>query len=434
MTEGTSRAISAGFAMADITAPAGTVFLGHSPRQQHFTGVADPMRVRAAVFSGEVNTVVLVVCDLLAVGRVSSLFPHSLGAVIRREISNKTGIPDSHVLVAATHAHSTPETSGITDVNDDLTVGWMAGLAAIAADAVLRATADAAPAELATHSLRAPGIGVIRRKRGPSSAVRSFASDDSVTILVARRAGRRPIVLVNFACHPVLLQAQPLVSADFPGQAMTVLADEGVDGLFLQGAAGDVNPIAGDAGTVNDIRRDGIDLAYRVLEGIARSVVDTDLTLNAATVEIDVGKRSAPDISLAAELAGRADRDAQDLLSRLGDVDVPWRTQIQAFRIGSTVIVALPGEPVTALGVIIKAISPSHRTMIAGYANDYLGYLVPPWDWLDGGYEVSAGPWSLVSADAVILLLQQAIDLAERLWSGSILSARGADNTRRGSP
>jgi len=78
-------------------------------------------------------------------------------------------------------------------------------------------------------------------------------------------------------------------------------------------------------------------------------------------------------------------------------------------RLGNLALVGLPGEPFVELGLEIKARSTAPHTLVAGYANGYLGYFATPRAWEQGGYEVGLGPWSRVSAEASGRLVEAAL-------------------------
>ena len=105
-------------------------------------------------------------------------------------------------------------------------------------------------------------VGLARNRRVLDQAGRIVAGPESTPDLAHTTAGpvdpqvgvlllesidqQTKTLITNFACHPVTVQVQPLVSADFPGPAMS-LVERSVPGcinsLFLQGACGDINPI-----------------------------------------------------------------------------------------------------------------------------------------------------------------------------------------------
>ena len=91
--------------------------------------------------------------------------------------------------------------------------------------------------------------------------------DDSVNLLVARdvREGQVVAMVVNATCHPVHEMRIPHVSADFPGILSGALEEShpGCVALFLNGAAGNINPKTVSAGA-DASRRHGVALAAAV--------------------------------------------------------------------------------------------------------------------------------------------------------------------------
>ncbi len=97
----------------------------------------------------------------------------------------------------------------------------------------------------------------------------------------------------------------------------------------------------------------------------------------------------------------------------LGNVlDIPFepppvcastRTTLSAVRLGQHVLVTLPGEPVTLLADVVRSLSPhpAERTIVVGYAQGHVGYLLTPEDWLLGGYEPSINSWGPLEAEYI---------------------------------
>jgi hypothetical protein len=52
-------------------------------------------------------------------------------------------------------------------------------------------------------------------------------------------------------------------------------------------------------------------------------------------------------------------------------------TEVQVLRLGPLVVVGVPGELFNELGAQIKRSTERLTVVVAGYANDYVGYLVP---------------------------------------------------------
>lgn len=80
------------------------------------------------------------------------------------------------------------------------------------------------------------------------------------------------------------------------------------------------------------------------------------------------------------------------------------RTTISALRMDDWVIAALPGEPETLFADAVRAASPVEpdRTIVLGYAQDHIGYLMTAEDWLQGGYQPSNGAWGPLEGERIL--------------------------------
>jgi hypothetical protein len=64
------------------------------------------------------------------------------------------------------------------------------------------------------------------------------------------------------------------------------------------------------------------------------------------------------------------------------------RTEVQAIRLGEGLsLVAWPGEFFVETADLIQKELPGEELLVAGYANDYIGYVVPETAFEEGGYE-----------------------------------------------
>ncbi len=87
------------------------------------------------------------------------------------------------------------------------------------------------------------------------------------------------------------------------------------------------------------------------------------------------------------------------------------RTAVSALRLGGHVFVTLPGEPVTILADRARALSPvaPENTIVVGYANGHVGYLLTADDWLRGGYEPNINFWGPLEGEYIV---ERAMELA----------------------
>jgi len=90
-----------GVAEIEITPPEGFPMAGYY-HERLATGTHDPLKARAMVFRMAQTQVALIVCDLTGIAM-------DLTAEVRRRVSEKTGIPSSHIILSATHSHTAPD-------------------------------------------------------------------------------------------------------------------------------------------------------------------------------------------------------------------------------------------------------------------------------------------------------------------------------------
>ena len=88
------------------------------------------------------------------------------------------------------------------------------------------------------------------------------------------------------------------------------------------------------------------------------------------------------------------------------------RVTLSAMKIGGWSFLTAPGEPVTLWARTLRERAPSgaDRTVVLGYAQDHVGYLLTVEDWLLQGYEPSINVWGPLEGEYI---LEQALELAE---------------------
>jgi hypothetical protein len=191
--------------------------------------------------------------------------------------------------------------------------------------------------------------------------------DNTVNILEILDKNSEPLVrIVRYTCHPTCFGSYDSkidpASADFVGLLRSQLGDM----IFLNGCAGYVNPYdhskqKNENDPAPDLSGHGYDGADFVAQGIFKAFsqvsgksVDTDSTLKTSR------------------------RDHQCRFNTTCSSLRPTKTSpVAAVRIGSTVLVGLPGEPFEESGSRIKKQTTSDVWVI-GYADGYFGYLIDP--------------------------------------------------------
>jgi hypothetical protein len=133
------------------------------------------------------------------------------------------------------------------------------------------------------------------------------------------------------------------------------------------------------------------------------STVDSECWSGEPTPIPDLDKKCG-DISMLAEAAGFPGESAPD------------RTLLAAAWLGETLLATFPGEPVTQVLLNVeeklKAKKDSLDVVVIGYAQDYVGYSTPEWDWYEGGYEASGAMWGPKQGD---YLTDRAVEVAWKL-------------------
>ena len=89
------------------------------------------------------------------------------------------------------------------------------------------------------------------------------------------------------------------------------------------------------------------------------------------------------------------------------------RTTISALRLGEHLLVTLPGEPLTVFADYVRSLAPDpERTIVVGYAQGHLGYLLTADDWLLGGYEPSINLWGPLEGEYIAERVAELMPLA----------------------
>ena len=92
--------LQAGFARIDITPPFGNDLSGYYERRLA-NGTLDPLYLNAVALTVGEETVLLMAADYIGIKMEQSI-------AIRELISERTGVPSDHILLAALHQHTSP--------------------------------------------------------------------------------------------------------------------------------------------------------------------------------------------------------------------------------------------------------------------------------------------------------------------------------------
>lgn len=380
----------AGFAVRDITPPAGLAMAGFVARVEHALGAHDALTVRAIA----VDNTAIVVADVIGIDQAMSA-----------RIRARCVLPDEHVVVAASHTHGGP-------------VSMQGRLWAQASPDFLKWLEDACVAAI-DHAVETQveaqlsfGLGddpeVAKNRRHPLGI-----TDNALPVLRVRDSfGRLIGVFVSYACHPVVLGADNRHwTADYPHFVRDEIetAHPGVVAIFATGCTGDAN--TGHAAHASITRGANPNRTFQAAERIGRNIGRAALAapervLN-GVVEVDnrlctlvLERREAQPLAVLEAKWRQETLFADPVQSVLLECWADWAsgvagteleplsTRVTALNWCGVPILALPGEIFASTGVLLRGHWPKGEAFILGFADDNPGYIPPSEEYAFGGYEV----------------------------------------------
>jgi hypothetical protein len=402
-----ARELTAGVARVEITPPIGFPMGGYAARSGPSTGIHDPLYATALLLKTDELTVAIISCDLLS-------FPSERVVSLARD----RRLAD-HVLIAATHTHSGPLTwedkswpradrSWFTETEDKI-------LRAIEA-----ASQEMFPARLSAgfgdiylaHNRRKVGADgkVTMLWRNAERAATSPIDPSLGVIRVDDQSGKPRAVVVNYACHAVVLGPDNRsISAEYPGYLARRLERElpGALCLFVQGGAGDINPYLDE----QPVAENGFGEAEKMGNALAAFTIELSRKLKPRDIV-------NPQLLAVAEVVSFRDRWSAGKSIRAGLTTVLINGQIA--------IVTMPGEPFVDLQIALRDKSEVPNTFLFGYTfsggGEWIGYVPTIRAASEGGYgagystNIDVGAGEAIIDRAVVNLFRMAgrLDVSPR--------------------
>jgi hypothetical protein len=382
--------------------------------------VHDPLKAVAMVVKGETASIALVGVDSLFISEEAT-------AQARGAITRATRIPNSHVLVAASHTHGGGPVASCFESETE--PEYVDLVARRIADAVIEANHALHAAELGDAFGHEPSISFNRRflmrdgrqathpGKGNREIVRSAGPiDPDVGVLAARAPGGTLLGLfVNFACHLTVVGGNGF-TADYVYYLRETLRrhfrNPHLPVGFLLGAAGDVTQVD-NLRPGREFGEDwgdliGLALGAEVAQTVNRLTWRSDAPIQAAQTFAPIPIRDERDMALHTPALGLGSGSAADkIYARERELVAQERAkrpvipcEVQALRIGELGLVTNGAEFFCQLGLDIKAASPFTRTWIVSLANQWIGYVATPSAFYAGGYEprtarsAKMAPWA----------------------------------------
>lgn len=390
-----------------ITPPVGTMLMGYAPARAA-EAVHDDLAVTAIAIARGDTRALLISADVCLIKDPQSTH-------FRKRVSEETGVPFDHIILAATHTHSGPamrETPGGADINEEyLNTIFEPGVVEAAGEAVEHLQ----PARMGIAT-RLSDVGVNRRQIEPSGQVRLGQNpwgchDPTMTVISFRTLDGNPLAnLIHYGAHCTAAGRNPEITRDWAGPMVDRLAEvSGAVTAFFNGAEGDCGPRLSNAQTTGRC-----DVRYTVELG-AKAAIDAvaayreikefrDVDVRVFSEEIQLPYEPLPDPGVVEQqiqamgppekLVGLHVMSHQALCARLeasrspGPHETHLRLRQNFIALGPVVFVPFPFEMFSEITLRLRHCSPFQHTLSLSNANGSFFYF-PSQDQIPrGGYEV----------------------------------------------
>lgn len=446
----------AGAAVVDVTPEQLPVRVNGGMLSRSADEVHMPLYARAIVLDDGQDRIGIVVVD-------SCMMPRPLLDEAKSLAAERTGIEPDHMLISATHSHTTPASMGCLGTEPD--PSYVPFLRKKLVEAFVAAEANLEPARVGWAVGNAAEFTALRRwilrpdkigedpfgnptVRANMHAGRNWENvtgesgpeDPDLSLISFQAKDGRPLaVLANFSMH--YFGGVPALHADYfglfrEGLESRLAADQQQDekrpalvGIMSHGCSGDIwrrdytvpAESRKDSHTVQSYADGLVDIALAAYKTIS---YDDDPDLEMAEARLNLNYR-VPDKQLL--------EWAEDIVDEMGDrppkntEEVYAREQIilherqaaevavQALRIGEIGIATTPNETYALTGLKLKLQSPLPRTMVIELANGGDGYIPPPEQMLLGGYNTWPARSAGLEVQAEPIITEAALGLLEKV-------------------
>ncbi len=305
---------------------------------------------------------------------------------VKASISKKTGLPPEAILINASHTHFVPGTqrwipwaphNRYPDVNY---------MEKVVKPAMVRAGIEASsklfPVRL-SFGRGTTAIGANRRNPGSKEPY-----DNAVDVLrIVSADEKKQAVLVLTGCHPVFGTKgirHFTLSSNYPGFMRSAVEQKAATptmALFMQGCAGDINPVDEPEISGANLADDVMKVLNTSMTNISGGIVfkmDSLLIPTNPMSKSELEEFRAKNAALGPEMEPERDVAWADLmLSYYRDNKMPkyMPIYIQTLNIGQWKLIGMSREVVTEYSLAIKKIWPDKLVSVAGYCNDVSSYL-----------------------------------------------------------
>ncbi len=430
-----SPKLKAGVAKIKITPPLSIPYLTSSGNgtSAPFQGAHCDLFAKALVLDDGKNSIALLAVDSIGYDNMILGCGRNFTRELRQKIAAKTKLLPESIMLSATHAHSTPETIGLTFFRETAGASeWLENHLNELADVAIAAWKNREPVRAFFGVRKVEGIARHRRivlkngklsRYGPLPAENEIAVpwklDEDLSLLFLQKPDGSPhSVLMNYTAHPVVSMLLPNVCADYPGAA-TALVEQKMKGavcLFTNGAAGNVNSVKVST-NYDDVEALGKllgEAALAEVEKIKGTSPLQKINLRSSSTEVQLQPRSCPKLAEAEQTMWLKPSSENKRLFRLAKKlsEDSLRAEIQTMSLGPLKWISLPGEPFVETGFALKR---AGANFVVGYANGWHGYFPLRRAYDEGGYEAEVGAWSRVAPGSAEQLEVAGIRLLQKI-------------------
>ena len=410
---------------AEITPPKGLELAGypHYPRRNE--GAHDPLYAACMYLENDGEEVVMVTLDLL-------FFSKQHTKKVRQAVFSAWGIPEESVMISCSHTHSAPWAAGRLDIESlesgaEQPAEYVSELIQTIIELIGEAKKDAYPASFTSGTAvcgAESGIGGNRRIKG--------GPHDPLVSVMAIKDENDSIrgILVNYSLHPTFIHEWSNVcTADYPCYLKRELEERVPDAFvgFAQGTSGNQSSRYYRKGeSYDEAERVGRTLgkaAFSVLEKAewvnvlplktAKSTIPYELrnfgTEEELVAQVEHDRAAYEELYAKYGKSGKREEyylwqnanlkclGSEDQLGyiRLRKKGVAIELyededpcEIQALRLGETLVLGIQGEIFVEYGLYLKAMAGFGTVIVNELSNGVApGYLYTPESLVTGGYE-----------------------------------------------
>lgn len=369
------------------------------------------LSVRTLAVKTQAKTILIITLDVTG-------FNRTFTQDVKAELLKKWHLPESAILINASHTHFAPVTQAWTCWGDFYHTPDSIYLNKVVKRGIIRSVQQAMASLTPADIYFARGKSNIgENRRGSSNLLKPY--DKTLDVLKISHASGKNEILFSAGCHPVFNNDEPnstfTLTANYPGVAKRLIEEKTGDrALFVQGFGGDINPREMNYDhTGKELAGDVLELLkgnmQKISGGITYSIDTVRIPVkpwslkqvlefkadNVAAVEIE--KKNTPPYTAAGQFT------LTQLLER--EKNVRWANlmierykkhhsipktiplYVQVINIGDWKLVGLSREVTTEYAAAIRNFWPKKIVTVAGYCNDVPSYLPRDWHIHDKTYE-----------------------------------------------